>query len=144
MIPCLVLWGTRCREARERREGEKKRQEAQLALRTSRPNTVGYIGRCDQGECLSATAGSAPPACETPEGAGFSVWRSGFQVSDSSFRVQGLGVWGLGFMIQTSRRRDFVFPVPGLRFQGSGFQVQGSGFRVQGSGFRVQDFRLRV
>ena len=45
-VALYVLWGARCREARER--GEREREEAALALRATRPHTVGYIGVCDQ------------------------------------------------------------------------------------------------
>jgi len=55
------IWGARCREARERRE----REEAPLALRATRPHTVGYIGVCDQEQGVIDSyqpgRGRAPP-----------------------------------------------------------------------------------
>ena len=46
----FALDGGREREREREREGarEREREEAPLALRAARPDTLGYIGRCDQ------------------------------------------------------------------------------------------------
>jgi len=42
--------GVERREREERERGEREREEAPLALRATRPQTVGYIGVCDQAQ----------------------------------------------------------------------------------------------
>ena len=114
--------------------------------------TPAWTKRCLPGRRASQRAGLRL----TPQGSGFRVqglgvqglgaWGSGLRVQDLGFRVQGLGAYGSGFSGVDSGFRVQGPWFKGLEFRVYGLRVHGlgvwgSGFRIKGLGFRVQGLR---